>query len=70
MNAPKLIAMRYNDIRDGTNHMDEILPKYKAGWAKKRGMVATDSNLFVDWWMVKQDFIVPPRDLAFTAWWG
>lgn len=60
--------MRYNDVRDGTNHMDEILPKYKAGWAKKRGMVATDSNLFVDWWMVKQDFVVPPQDLAFTAW--
>jgi hypothetical protein len=60
--------MRYNDVRDGTNAMDEILPKYKAAWAKKRGMVEGDTNLFVDWWMVKQDFVVPARDLAFSAW--
>ncbi|OCT49381.1 hypothetical protein CLCR_04700 [Cladophialophora carrionii] len=63
-----IIAMRYNDSRDGTNKVDEILTKYKAAWDKK-GMVSAD-GLFVDMWMVKQDFIVPPQDIGWTAWAG
>ncbi|KAJ9615247.1 hypothetical protein H2200_001321 [Cladophialophora chaetospira] len=63
-----IIAMRYNDSRDGTDKVDQILTKYRAAWDKK-GMVSSN-GLFVDMWMVKQDFIVPPRDIGWTAWAG
>ncbi len=58
--------MRYNDSRDGTAKVDEVLKKYRAAWDKK-GMVF-ENGLFVDMWMVKQDFIVPPQDIGWTAW--
>jgi hypothetical protein len=64
----QLIAIKYNDGRDGTHKMDDILAQYRAAWDKK-GMVAPD-GLFVDFWMVKQDFIVPPRDIGWTAWYA
>jgi hypothetical protein len=41
--------MRYNDSRDGTKKVDEVLTKYRAAWEKK-GMVSP-SGLFVDFWM-------------------
>ena len=58
--------MRYNDSRDGTDKVDRVLEKYRAAWDTK-GMVSA-SGLFVDMWMVKQDFIVPPQDIGWTAW--
>lgn len=58
--------MRYNDVRDGTTVIEDVLGKYKAAWDKK-GLVR-EGGLFPDWWLVKQDHIVPPRDVAFTAW--
>ena len=58
--------MRYNDSRDGTTEVEEVLTKYRAAWDKK-GMVS-DSGLFIDFWMVKQNFIVPPQDVGWTAW--
>jgi len=60
--------MRYNDIRDGTNVVDGVLEKYKAAWEKK-GMVSPN-GLYVDFWMVKQDQLKDPSDLAWTAWAG
>lgn len=58
--------MRYNDVRDGKNLVDEVLEKYKAAWDKK-GMV-TEGGLFVDWWTVKQDQTKVASDVGFTAW--
>ncbi|KAG4429667.1 hypothetical protein IFR05_014854 [Cadophora sp. M221] len=73
-----LIAMRLNDVRDGTNKVDGVLDKYTAAWAKS-SMVQSD-GMFVDWFYLKQNSIFPPegipnsqfpaRDLAFTAWAG
>ncbi|TKA43442.1 hypothetical protein B0A55_13379, partial [Friedmanniomyces simplex] len=34
-----LIATRYTDVFNGTNMIDDVLPKYKAAW-DKRGMMA------------------------------
>ncbi len=62
----QLIAMRYNDVRNGTDKGAEALVKYQQAWDKK-GML-TPEGLFVDFWMVKQDFIVPASDVGWTAW--
>lgn len=62
----QIIAMRYNDSRDGTNTVENVLSKYKAAWEKK-GMI-TDDGRYVDFWMVKQDFMLQPSDVAWTAW--
>ncbi len=58
--------MRYNDARDGTNKVEDILAKYKAAWDKK-GMVSAN-GLLADFWLVKQDHVVPPSDVGWTAW--
>ncbi|KAJ4367052.1 hypothetical protein N0V83_007582 [Neocucurbitaria cava] len=63
-----MIAMRYNDVRNGTAIVDEVLEKYQAAW-KEKGLVM-DGGLFPDWWQVKQDQIFPARDVGFTAWAG
>ncbi|KAJ7053981.1 hypothetical protein C8F01DRAFT_1064442 [Mycena amicta] len=62
-----IIAMRYNDIRKGTNAVDGVLEKYTAAWKAKSGFIQ-DDGLFVDWYQVKQDSRVPAQSLAFTAW--
>ncbi|KAL6702394.1 hypothetical protein ACN47E_002199 [Coniothyrium glycines] len=61
-----LIAMRYNDVRDGTTVADEVVAKYKATW-EKRGMV-TPSGLYPDWVYYKQDKPAGPSCICFTAW--
>ncbi|KIX01270.1 uncharacterized protein Z518_08995 [Rhinocladiella mackenziei CBS 650.93] len=61
-----IIAMRYNDSRDGTGTVSEVLTKYRAAWDRK-GMVGPN-GLFVDMWMVKQDHVFPAADVAWTAW--
>ncbi len=61
-----LVAMRYNDLRNGTNQVDEVLEKYKNAWAKK-GM-ASDNGLFREWYRPKQDDMVDGHDVSFTAW--
>jgi hypothetical protein len=58
--------MRYNDVRNGTNKVEEVLEKYKNAWAKK-GLVSA-SGLFRDVYRVKQDDFMDGNDLAFTAW--
>ncbi|KAJ1709552.1 hypothetical protein AFGD_001150 [Aspergillus flavus] len=60
-----LIAMRYNDVRDGTNVVEDILAKYKEAWEEKQ-MVASN-GLYVDWWYVNQDRPEAPKQVGFTA---
>lgn len=63
----KLIAMRYNDVRDGTNSVEQnILPKYKAALESK-GMLPED-GLYASFFAVKQRMAVPARQGAHTAW--
>ena len=62
----QMIAMRYNDVRDGTNVAGQVLEKYKAAWDKK-GMVASN-GLYVDFYFVRQDRVMPPHSVGFTAW--
>ena len=58
--------MRYNDSRDGTHIVDDVLEKYKAATARK-GMINED-GLFSDMWAVKRDIVVPAQDIGWTAW--
>lgn len=58
-----LIAMRYNDVREGTDVVNGVLEKYKAAWEKKNGGFThagmSGEDEFVFFWRVKQDAIVP-----------
>ncbi|KAJ7083411.1 hypothetical protein B0H15DRAFT_425547 [Mycena belliarum] len=62
-----IIAVRYNDVRNGTNIIDGLLDKYRAAWKSKDGFQQGD-GLFVDFHMIKQDGRAPARDVSFTAW--
>ncbi|KAJ7146380.1 hypothetical protein C8R44DRAFT_13492 [Mycena epipterygia] len=62
-----IIAMRYNDVRNGTNIVDDVLKKYTSAWKSKQGF-QQDDGLFVNWYSVKQDRKVPAGGLGFTAW--
>ncbi|KAJ6601169.1 hypothetical protein DFH09DRAFT_1490267 [Mycena vulgaris] len=62
-----IIAVRCNDVRNGTNVVDGVLEKYTAAWKSKRGFQQAD-GLFVDWHRVKQDDMIPSGGLGFTAW--
>lgn len=57
--------MRYNDVRDGTNVVGDVLEKYKKAWELKQ-MVASN-GLYVDWWYVNQDRPEIPKQVGFTA---
>jgi hypothetical protein len=61
-----LIATRYNDIRNGTKIIDDVLPKYKAAWAEK-GMVS-ENGLFRRFYLTKQDRVVVSDQIGHTAW--
>lgn len=61
-----LIATRYNDVRNGTKVIDDVLPKYKAAWAKQ-GMVS-DNGLFRRCYLTKQDMVVVSDEIGHTAW--
>lgn len=58
-----LIAMRYNDVRDGTDVVGGVLEKYEAAWEKKNGGFTRAGRFgedeFVAFWKVRQDAIVP-----------
>ena len=58
--------MRYNDIRNGTKVVDEVLRKYKAAWAG--GSMFASNGLIVDWYRVNQKNMAQPMSLGFTAW--
>jgi hypothetical protein len=62
----QIIAMRYNDIRDETAIVDKVLKNYIAAWEKDGGYLQ-DDKFFINWYMVKQDRIVP-GGIAITAW--
>ncbi|EXJ68591.1 uncharacterized protein A1O5_08385 [Cladophialophora psammophila CBS 110553] len=61
-----IIAMRYNDSRDGTNNVNEVLKKYEASLIRK-GMI-TDSGLYPSFFALKQRQAIPARQGAHTAW--
>ncbi|KAF2149458.1 hypothetical protein K461DRAFT_260931 [Myriangium duriaei CBS 260.36] len=62
-----LIAMRYNDIRDGTNVVEEeILPKYRSA-LRAKGMFGED-GLYASYFAVKQKKAIPAAHGAHTAW--
>lgn len=70
-----LIAMRYNDVRDGVNVVDGVLEKYKAAWEARNGgftsVGTSEVDEFVYYWRVKQDVVVPnPLGIAANAWAG
>jgi Linalool dehydratase/isomerase len=58
--------MRYNDIRDGTNIVEDVLNKYKAAW-KSKGMIQ-ENGLFVNWYSPNQDKVQEAPSIGFTAW--
>jgi hypothetical protein len=58
--------MRYNDVRNGTSIVKDVLKKYQKAWDRK-GMVSSD-GLLVNWFMVEQDSTAPPNGVGFTAW--
>lgn len=62
----KLIAMRYNDVTNGTHVIDEVLPKYKAAWAEK-GMLSSH-GLFRRNYAVRQDKVLDTDEISHSAW--
>jgi hypothetical protein len=58
--------MRYNDVRNGTNVIDEVLPKYKAALHRK-GMLRED-GLYASFFALKQGQPIPASQGAHTAW--
>lgn len=58
--------MRYNDSRNDTNVINEVLPKYKAAWGG--GSMFASNGLIVDWYRVNQKNMAQPMSLGFTAW--
>ncbi|KAF3764303.1 hypothetical protein M406DRAFT_339936 [Cryphonectria parasitica EP155] len=58
-----LIAMRYNDVRDGTDVVRGVLDKYKAAWRDKNGGFTRPGPVggddLVCFWRVRQDAVVP-----------
>ena len=58
--------MRYNDIRNGTNLINDVLIKYKAAW-KAKGMT-DESGRFLEMYRVKQGVRIPGSSICFTAW--
>ncbi|KAK4250360.1 hypothetical protein C7999DRAFT_11921 [Corynascus novoguineensis] len=63
-----IIAMRYNDVRDGTNIVEGVLENYWNAIQQKQ-MIAPD-GLFVDWLFLKQGVTKRAGGLGFTAWAG
>jgi len=62
----QIIAMRYNDVRNGTKIVDEVLEKYTAA-LKAKGMIQ-ENGLFVNWYAPKRGEMRPAASLGFTAW--
>ncbi|KAK1623689.1 hypothetical protein BDP81DRAFT_331377 [Colletotrichum phormii] len=61
-----LIAMRYNDVRDGRDTMTQILEKYKAAIVEK-GLVRSD-GLYAEWLYLKPDHVDMPKGVTSAAW--
>ncbi|KUI70147.1 Linalool dehydratase/isomerase [Cytospora mali] len=68
-----LIAVRYNDVRNGTDVIAGVLEKYQAAWKEKNGGFTrpgfTGEDGLVFFYMVKQDSFVPSLGaVAANAW--
>ncbi|GKT51089.1 uncharacterized protein ColSpa_11270 [Colletotrichum spaethianum] len=61
-----IIAMRYNDVRDGVDTVSHVLEKYKKAIAD-RGLLRPD-GLYAEWLYLKQDRIRPPVGVSSVAW--
>ena len=58
--------MRYNDSRDGTDNVHDVLKKYKAALVAK-GMMK-ENGLYASWYAVRQQKAMPARQGTHTAW--
>ena len=58
--------MRYNDVHNKTNVIEDILPKYKAAWAK-RGMVA-ETGLYRLCYAPKRDRVIDTTEFGHSFW--
>lgn len=67
-----IIAIRYNDVRNGTDVVSHVLEKYQAAWkAKNGGFIGPDvsgEDNFVFYWQIKQDSIVNLGGISGNAW--
>lgn len=63
----QIIAMRYNDVRDGTNETENVLEKYTAS-LKQKGMLQED-GLWSAAFLIKQKRAAPAKQGNHTAWW-
>ena len=66
LNTDQLIAMRLNDVRNGTNIVPGVLEKYKAA-VLRNGMV-NDDDLYTSFFALKQRKSIAARQGAHTAW--
>ncbi|KAJ7838778.1 hypothetical protein B0H14DRAFT_3699750 [Mycena olivaceomarginata] len=62
-----LIAIRYNDARNGTNIIEGVLEKYTAAWKSRQGFLQ-DDGLFIQMFKVKRGDRILERGVGFTAW--
>ncbi|EOD44468.1 putative linalool dehydratase-isomerase precursor protein [Neofusicoccum parvum UCRNP2] len=62
-----LIAIRYNDVRNGTNVIDGVLDKYRAAWDSRNGFTQGGDQM-VAWWRPKQQDFVPGSSIGFSSW--
>ena len=58
--------MRYNDVRDGTNEVEEVLEKYTDALERKK-MLQPD-GLWSAAYMLKQRVAAPSKQGNHTAW--
>lgn len=58
--------MRYNDVRDGTEIVKEVLEKYSTA-IKERAMISSD-DLYVDFLAIKRGNVMTAKNVGFTAW--
>ncbi|KAL8707159.1 MAG: hypothetical protein Q9220_007771 [cf. Caloplaca sp. 1 TL-2023] len=62
----QIIASRYNDIRNNTHIVDNVLAGYKKAWAK-RGMIS-ENGLFRKWYQVNQNNVKDGQEISHSAW--
>ncbi|USP77976.1 hypothetical protein yc1106_05250 [Curvularia clavata] len=63
-----IIAMRYNDVRNGTAIVDNVLKNYVEAWEKSGGFLQ-DDKFVINSYMVKQGRTIP-GGIGFTACWN
>ena len=64
-NKEQIIAMRYNDVVNGTNIIENVLVKYKAAWAEK-GMIS-ENGLFRRFYAVRRAAVINFKDFSHSA---